>query len=261
MFELSYFGDLVNTVIDLMIVTVFCYMALKVILKSQKQTLIINSVLGFLVLYTFANILELRVTSSILNNVFSWGIVIIVVLFQVEIREALEKMGDFGNFFNKNTERINFLEELTDTIFDLKETKTGVLISITNDYSFKAYTKNAVEINSDFSSLLIKTIFNKEAPLHDGAVVIQDGRITHASVYYPISLEVDLDKSLGTRHRAAMTISELTNAVTIIVSEETGNVSITHNKRIYRNLNSDEFLAILGEKLESELNDEKIEIE
>ncbi len=257
MIDVSRILTLFTTTLDILIVTIFCYIALKIVLKSQKHVLIINALLIFFLLFVFSNLLELEATTSILRMIYSWGIVIIVIIFQTEIRESLESIGKFGDIFRKQSQKISFLEELADAVFEMGETKTGALITLVNSQSFNSYSKNAVEINADFSGLLLKTIFNKEAPIHDGAVLIQKGVITHASVYFPISLEVDLDKSKGTRHRAAMTISDLTDAIAIVVSEETGAVSICNEKRIYSDLNRDEFIAIIKEKMnKGDNNDE-----
>lgn len=257
MIELSNIIDFIRISMDLAIVTLLCYTGLKIIVTSQKHTLIINGILAFLLLFTIAKVFNLQATSSIMSAIFSWGVVIVVVLFQSEIRDSLEQVGRFGSIFKKQDLKITFIDELADTMFDLKESKTGALISIVGQQNFKTYTKNAVVINSDFSGLLLKTIFNKEAPLHDGAVVIEGGKIKFASVYYPISLDVELEKEMGTRHRAAMTISELTDAITVIVSEETGNVSITHNKKLYKNLTKEEFIELMNQKLESGEQDEE----
>ncbi len=259
MLELSNIIDFIRISIDLALVTLMCYTVLKIIITSQKYTLIINGILAFLFLFVIAKVFNLQATSSILSAVFSWGVVIIVVLFKTEIRDSLEQIGRLGSIFNKVDHKISFIDELADTLFDLSETKTGALISIVGNESFKTYTKNSVLINSEFSGLLIKTIFNKEAPLHDGAVVIEEGKIKYASVYYPISLDVNLTKEMGTRHRAALTISELTDAVTIVVSEETGQVSITHKKMLFKNLNKEEFIEMMNQKLESGENYEKAE--
>ncbi len=244
--------ELFRSFLDILIVTTMIYFSLKLLINSNKHMLIINFIFGFVLLYGMAKLLNLTVTVAILSNFYSWGIIIIVILFQVEIRNSIEKMNDFSNFFkSKNIKHYEFLDELTDTVYSLSKLKIGALITFPKNQSFSNYTKNAVEIDAKFSKLLLMTIFNKETALHDGAVIIEDNRITHSCTYFPIALNMDLSKKYGTRHRAALTISKETDAVTIVVSEETGMVSVTYRGKLYSNISEEFFKELLNEKLES----------
>lgn len=244
--------QLVLSGLDIFLVSAFIYLLFKIVLKSQNHTLIINGIITFILLYFVSKILNLQATNAILGNIFSWGIVIIFILFQTEIKEALVKIGSFSNFFQTKTSKISFLEELRDVCFQMAEKKTGALIAIVREQPFDTYTKKAVEINADFSSYLVSALFNKEGTLHDGAIVIENDKITHASTYFPISLDINLDKQYGTRHRAALTVSKENDCIVIIVSEETGNISFAYNGNLITKVEKEFFVEFLREKLEGE---------
>ena len=114
------------------------------------------------------------------------------------------------------------------------------------------YTNTAIELNSDFSKYLMISIFNKESPLHDGAVIIESEKIRFASAYYPIALDISLGKEYGTRHRAALTLSKETDSISVIVSEETGIVSVAHNNKLFTDMKKDFFIHFMNERLKQE---------
>ncbi len=241
--------NFLSSVLDISLVAIFIYILLKILVQSERLLMLFNVFFSYIILYFLSSFLELNTLNAILNVIASWMVVIIFILFQTEIRDALEKLGTKGSIFTtKTSESIEFYDELIDVLFELGATKTGVLITLERQMSLGQYTRNAIEIDATFSKQLIETIFNKETVIHDGAVIIKDGRIKYASTYYPISLDLNIGKEFGTRHRAAMTISNETDAITLIASEETGNVSFTHRGKLYTDVSKQFLKQFLIEK-------------
>ena len=212
---------------------------------------------GLLVLLAFSvfsAIMQFDVILWIIRNTISVGIIAFVILFQPELRRALEELGK-RNIFPKfisltdSDENDRFsdktIEELVKASFELARNKTGALIVIEKDLSLIEYEKSGIPIDAVVSSQLLINIFEHNTPLHDGAVIMRGDRIVSATCYLPLSPNLSLSKELGTRHRAAVGVSEVTDSLTIIVSEETGKVSIAQDGRIIRNVD--------GGRLKSEL--------
>lgn len=178
------------------------------------------------------------------------GITAIIIVFQPELRKALEQLGKkniISNLLpfeeNKNV-KVRFsdktIKEFDRAAFELSKTKTGALIVIENENSLTEYEMTGIALDSLISSELLINIFEHNTPLHDGAVIVRGDRIVSATCYLPLSDNMEISKELGTRHRAGLGISECTDSMTIIVSEETGKVSIAYEGRLSRNLDSDE---------------------
>ena len=201
--------------------------------------------LGVGLLFVFLIVCEalnLHAMKFLLDNLFKSGIVFLAIIFQPELRSALEKMGDspikrirtIGEQRNV-TPTATLIEEFTEAVFDLAKTKTGALIVFERNTKLGEIILTGTVINAQFSGNLLKSIFFNKAPLHDGAVVIRSNRIHSAACILPLESDRDLFKDLGTRHRAAIGISEVSDCVAVVVSEETGIVSIAHEGNIYRN--------------------------
>lgn len=241
--------NFLTSVLDITLVTILIYFVLKILVQSERLLTLFNVFFTYILLYLLATFLELNTLSTILNTIASWIVVIIFILFQNEIRDGLERLGMRGSLFNsKSNETIEFYDELIDSLYSLGSTKTGALITLERNMSLEQYTKNAIELDAVFSRQMIETIFNKETVIHDGAVIVGDGRIKFASTYYPISLDLDIRKEYGTRHRAAMTISNETDSITLIVSEETGKVSFAHRGKLYSDVTRQFLKQFLIEK-------------
>lgn len=250
---------LLVSALDIFLVTAIFYFVLKLLVNTNRLTYIVIGILVFVGVNAAASILGLNTLSYLLSPIFSWGVVIIVVLFQQEIREYLAKLGhSINNILDKKEQTTTFVDELIDCTYSMAEEKTGALIALKREYSFAQYTKKAIKVDAEFSKYLLATIFNKNTPMHDGAVVIDDGRISHASTYFPIALDLGVDKSIGTRHRAALTVSQETDAVILIVSEETGHVSIAYKNKLYRDLEPDFCRELILEKLRGVKYEEKV---
>ena len=202
-----------------------------------------------------ASIFHLNTILWIVNKTLSVGVIAIVIIFQPELRKALEQLGQknfISNLFSidsgkKVTERFSdrTINELVKASYELGRTKTGALIVIEQNYSLQEYVRTGIDVDAVISSQLLINIFEHNTPLHDGAVIVRGNRVVSATCYLPLSDNMELSKELGTRHRAGVGISEVTDAFTIIVSEETGKVSVTQGGQLLRNIGGDELRTLL----------------
>ena len=189
------------------------------------------------------------------KNIFSLGITALVIVFQPELRKALEQLGrqniisSVFSFDSAKESEARFsdktVNELIKAVFEMAKVKTGALIVIEKKTPLNEYERTGITLDSVITSQLLINIFEKNTPLHDGAVIIRGDRIVSATCYLPLSDNLFLSKELGTRHRAAVGISEVTDSLTIVVSEETGAVSVAMEGDIKRNLNQDDLRAQL----------------
>ncbi|WOO89662.1 diadenylate cyclase CdaA [Mollicutes bacterium LVI A0078] len=241
--------NFLTSILDITLVAILIYIVLKILVQSERLLTLFNVFFAYILLYLLAVFLELKTLNTILNSIASWIVVIIFILFQTEIRDALERLGMKGSLFtSKAEESTEFYDELIDSLYTLGSTKTGALVTLERNMSLTQYTRNAIELDAVFTKQMLETIFNKETVIHDGAVIISDGRIKYASTYYPISLDLDIRKEYGTRHRAAMTISNETDSITLIVSEETGKVSFAYRGKLYSDVTRQFLKQFLIEK-------------
>jgi diadenylate cyclase len=184
-----------------------------------------------------------------MDQILPFGFLTIIIIFQPELRRALEQLGRGRLFARTNMqeeeERDRLMEAITKSVSYMAKRRIGALISIEKETGLSEYIETGISMNSELTSELLINIFIPNTPLHDGAVIIQKNKIAAAGCYLPLSESPFISKELGTRHRAAIGLSEVTDAITIVVSEETGAVSITANGDINRNLNAEEFEARL----------------
>jgi diadenylate cyclase len=174
------------------------------------------------------------------------AVIAVLIIFQPELRVALSKLSLKGRRYKEITEFDKFLDELASSTYRLSEKRIGALIVIENQNSLSEYANKAVKLNAHFSSELLETIFTSSSPLHDGAVIIRDQTILAAAVILPLADDVSqLTSAMGTRHRAALGISETTDALIIVVSEETGKVSIAREGVITRGIKIDRYKGII----------------
>ena len=183
------------------------------------------------------------------------GIIAVIIVFQPELRRALEQIGRKNIFanFNIGDESRNVNEKFSDrtinelikATYELAKTKTGALVVIEQEVSLSEYERTGIDIDSVISSQLLINIFEHNTPLHDGAVIIRHDRIVSATCYLPLSDNMELSKELGTRHRAGVGVSEVTDSLTIIVSEETGKVAVALEGKIYRNIDGEQLRKYL----------------
>lgn len=243
--------NLFTSFLDILSVSIIIYIFAKLLSKSKKNVLILLVLLGYAVIYFIAHLLHLQTLSFLLAQVYTWGVVVIVILFQSEIRSSIEKISSFNSLFSSNNKQedgylVDFVEEMR----FLADRKIGALVAFSMDMNLSQYTKNAISINGNFSKYLIQSIFMKDSPLHDGAVIIKDGKIECASAYFPIAIDLNIDQKFGTRHRAGLTLSRETDAIVVIVSEESGEISIAYQGQLIDGVENDFLLNFIKEKME-----------
>src|SRR5919197_758772 len=228
-----------NAVLDIFIVAFLIYQILVFIKGTRAVQMIVG--LGLIVaFFYFARWAELETITWILTNVLPYFVFAIIVIFQHEIRRALARFGQaplFAGF--SSIHRNEFYDEIILAVTTLASHQTGALIVIERDIGLKTYIESGIALDAALSYDLLVTIFNPAVPLHDGAVIIQNGRIAAGACFLPLTVKPRLSKELGTRHRAAIGVTEETDAVAIIVSEETGAISFAHDGEMERYLDPD----------------------
>lgn len=246
--EMHVFRDFENIglsdILDVLILSVIFFFVFKFIINKRAARLSLGLVI-LLALMLLSWALNLKAITLIFQNFYQAGIIAIIIMFQPELRSALEKIGNapISNIKhissdNKSSAYIGkSIVTITETVCDLSMEKTGALIVIECDTKLGEHIKTGTFINAQLSSQLLKNIFYNKAPLHDGAVILRNYRIFSAGCFLPLSMNDEIDESMGTRHRAALGISEVSDAVVIIVSEETGIISIAHDGVLTRNYN------------------------
>ena len=233
--------------LDIVIIAFLIYQLLGIINRTRAGQLAKGALL-VLAVYLVANVLNMRTVTWLLNSLLQVGLLTLVVLVQPEIRRALERMGQTDQwayrFFNKNRYNDTSLKgawrsaiiAICDAAERFSETKTGALIVFERSVTLDEQMRSGTIINSDVTAELLKNIFYPKAPLHDGAVVIRDGRIAAAGCVLPLTSNTNLSPDLGTRHRAGIGMSENSDAVVVIVSEETGTISVAIGGLLKRHL-------------------------
>lgn len=246
--------DIARDILDIAIVWYIIYQMLKYSRNNFKLTLIFKGIVILLLLKFISNLLNLNTVGWILEYVISWGPIAIIVIFQPEIRNILESIGRsqlLGRHKSLTVdEREKLVYEIINAVEYLKKNKIGALIVLERDYSLSQYIEPATKLYADVSSELLISIFFPNNPLHDGGVIIQGDRITCAGSVFPTSMNPTISKRLGTRHRAALGISETTDSIAIVVSEETGRVSIAISSTLNYNLSLDDARMLLIEELQ-----------
>lgn len=250
---LSTILNIATKVLDVAIVWFMFYQLLKYARTNFKLTLIFKGVFVVIILKWLSEILNLNTVGIILEYVISWGPLAIIIIFQPEIRNVLESIGRTQLLGRHKTltvdEREKMVYEIINAVDYLKKNKIGALIVIERDYSLAQYIEPANKIYADISSELLISIFFPNNPLHDGGVIIQGDKITCARAVFPTSENSKVIKRLGTRHRAALGVTEITDCISLIVSEETGRLSVAVNGELYYNLTPDEIKVMLLEEL------------
>lgn len=230
----------VNDFIDIIIVSVLLYYIFTFIRDRRAGKLAIGVVI-FLAALALSSLFNLNVVNFILQNIVQVGLLAIFIIFQPELRSMLEKVGNepirsfkLGNQ-KDNEPTIKAIDEISAAAQELSNEKTGALIVIERNTKLGDEIKTGVMVNATISTFLIKNIFFNKAPLHDGAMIIRDNKILACGCFLPLSSNADIIKDLGTRHRAAIGMSENSDAIVVVVSEENGVISIAKDGRLIRN--------------------------
>ena len=244
---------IVKKIIDVSIVWLIFYMILKNIKNNVKLSLLFKGVAFVIILKVVSDKVGFTTVGVLLEYIIQWGPIALIVIFQPEIRTILEQLGR-SHLLGRHKvltvdERERMVYEIINAVDYLRKERIGALIVIERDISLGNYIDKAKKLYADLSSDLLIAIFYEGNPLHDGGVIIQGDRITCAGAVFPTSSSPKLNRRLGTRHRAALGLSEETDAICIVVSEETGRVSIALKGEMLYNLTLDDVRMLLIDEL------------
>jgi uncharacterized protein (TIGR00159 family) len=249
----------IKDVIDILLVAFFLYETY-LLMKKTGTTTIFMGVLAFIALWILVyQVFEMRLMGAILNQFISVGFILLVIVFQKEIREFLQALGSnkgikfITNIFKPKgktgvEEDISYIMPIVMAVMDMSKRKEGALIAIQQDIPLDTFVATGELLNANISARLIENIFFKNSPLHDGAMIIAGKKIKAAACILPVSQRHDIPKQLGLRHRSACGLSEETDAKIIIVSEETGKISMAETGQLYMNISAEKLQQMLANK-------------
>ncbi|MDF2557405.1 MAG: hypothetical protein K0R71_1233 [Bacillales bacterium] len=244
--------DIILSLVDISLVWFVTYRLLMIV-RGTKAIQLLKGILIIIIIKLVSNWLGLGILEEITDQLINWGFLAVIIIFQPELRNALEQLGR-ANFFKRSkivevdaTE--NMVNSLIKTTTYLAKRRIGALITIEGEKSLRSQIDTGTNINAEISAQLLINIFIPNTPLHDGAVIISEGLIAAAGCYLPLSESQIISKELGTRHRAAIGISEETDSLTIIVSEETGDISTAKHGVLNRGLKEEELKSILQNEI------------
>lgn len=244
-------GSLFVNILDILVVWFIIYKLIQ-LLRRTKAIQLFKGVAVFIAIRVFSELVGLHTLSWLMDQVIIYGVIAGIVIFQPEIRRGLEHLGRttlLNAPKSKKYESEQTLHMIDRALQYMSKRKIGALITIENNTALEEYIETGISLDADISEELLINIFIPNTPLHDGAVIVKDGKIAVACAYLPLSESLLIPKHFGTRHRAAVGVSEVSDALTLIVSEETGDISIAYQNHLYANLNRDEYLEMLGETL------------
>ena len=241
--------------IDILLVAALLYYFYK-LMKESGTISIFTGILVFIVLWIFVSrVLEMRLLGSIFDQMMSVGVLALIIIFQEEIKRFFKTLGSHRHFrkisdiFSNNKEKREdktVLLPIVMACMSLSQQKVGALIVVERDESLGEYMQSGYIIDANINQRLIENIFFKNSPLHDGALIVQNGRLMAASCILPVSHEMNIPRKLGLRHRAALGISQETDAIAIVVSEETGSISVANKGKFKLGLNAQQLESLLS---------------
>lgn len=229
-------------IIEIIILWYVIYMIL-LFVKGTRTEQLLKGLVIIGAIYVAAQQLKLEAISWVMTSLFPLSIIALIIIFQPELRQGLARLGQFGIY----QEEAGIGDEIAVAAAYLSGKKTGALIAIEREGGLKTYIESGVSVDAKVTKELIISIFSSKAPLHDGAIIIQQGRIIAAGCLLPLSQETNISKSFGTRHRAAIGLSEETDAVCVVVSEETGAISISMGGKLIHNISEQDLVKLLKE--------------
>ena len=242
--------NLISLILDLAIVTFIIVMFVKSI-KGSRVGQLIKGIVLFILMVAVSNLLNLRILNFILTSIMTYGVIAIIVIFQPELRRALEQLGTnkFTKFFGIDKDLATKTKEdiykVVIAALELSKTKTGGLIVLEREIKIEDIVDTGVILNSEVSPQLLVNLFTPNTPLHDGAVIINDNKIVAAACILPLASDNDISKELGTRHRAALGISKESDSIAVVISEENGKISIAKNGTLIMDVNEEALKKIL----------------
>jgi diadenylate cyclase len=253
-FEISMPDIHITDIIEIIIIAVFFYELFKW-MKSTRAWMLIRGILVIIGFFIIAALLQMDTILWIGEKLLNIGLIALVIVFQPELRKALEQLGRNNVFrkiipatWNRNNEKRysdSTKNDLVKACFDMGKVKTGALIVIEQEVMLKEYERTGIPVDAILTRQLLINIFEKNTPLHDGAVIVRGDRVAAATCYLPLTENLSISKELGTRHRAAVGISEVSDSITIVVSEETGLISVAMDGRLYHDLDREQLSTIL----------------
>jgi len=242
---------IVTLILDIVIVAFLAYKLVK-IAKGSRAWQLVKGIALILIITWVSGLLNLNILNGILTNVTAYGVTALLIIFQPELRRALEQLGGknkLTRFFGMEKDIITKTKEdiykIAIAALELSKTKTGGLIVIERDIEIKDIISTGIELNSDVSPQLLVNLFTPKTPLHDGAVVISNNKIAAAACMLPLASDTDIAKELGTRHRAAIGISKESDSIAVVISEETGKISIAKDGTLIADEKEDALRKIL----------------
>ena len=241
---------LISFIIDAVIVIFLLYYTIKM-LRGSRAWQLIKGIALLVVITILSGALNLKLLNSILSGIMNWGVLAILIIFQPELRRGLEQLGTnkltkfFGIDSDIATKTKEDIYKIVIAASELAKSKTGALIVIERDIEIKDIIQNGVVMNAEVSPQLLVNIFEPKTPLHDGAVIISENRIAAAACVLPLADDKDIAKELGTRHRAAIGISKESDSIVVVVSEETGKISVAKDGTLIADVREDVLKKIL----------------
>jgi diadenylate cyclase len=240
--------NIARMIFEILIICAVIYLIFRMMRGTRGagvvKGLLITVVIAFFALYIAAAVFQLETVTFMLRYFVVWSVIAVVIIFQPEIRRGLTRLGGYRFRWRADSAIARTLREVTNATLALAEKKVGALIAIERNVGLGNYAEGGVPLDAEVSAPLLETIFCEGTRLHDGAVIIQHGRISAAGCFLPLS-ESELKHSFGTRHRAALGLSEETDALVLIISEQTGAIRIAFDGRLTGALNPDNLLATL----------------
>ncbi|MBU0278194.1 MULTISPECIES: diadenylate cyclase CdaA [unclassified Gemella] len=251
--EITYMKIIIS-LIDILLVWFLVYTALK-LLSGTRGIQLVKGIIIIVFLRLAFNLIGFQTMSYIIDQLVNWGVLAIIIIFQPEIRRTLEHLGRFNLYniiFNRDSsladkDRANTINVVADTSKHMARRRIGALIVLENNTGLDEYAESGIELNSNISNELIINIFIPNTPLHDGALILTKEKIRAASCFLPLSDNKNIASNLGTRHRAAIGLSENTDAIIVVVSEETGHISVAMNGKLKENLHAGDLKNFLNE--------------
>jgi len=229
-----------KVIVEIIILWFVFYMTI-LFIKGTRTVQVLKGIFILFIIFLITQRLGLETINWILTKLIPISIIAFLIIFQPELRRGLARLGQFGIFPAKE----HVIDEISKSAFALSKKKIGALIAIEREVGLRAYIESGVSMDGKVSNELISTIFMPNTPLHDGGIVIEEDRIVSAGCLFPLSQETHITKTLGTRHRAAIGLTEETDAIAVVVSEETGMISIAVGGKLTRNLDREELVKSL----------------
>ncbi len=247
---------------DILEILIIAYLVYHIMLwiKTTRAWALLKGLIVIAVFGALASLLKMQTILWLAENVLGYAVMALLIVLQPELRKALEELGKKNLMaavlpFDSTTKAVGVsvktIDEITRACVEMSKVKTGALIVIEQEESLGEFTRTGIDIDAVVSSQLLINIFEHNTPLHDGAVVVRGDRVVSATCILPVTNQTTLNKSMGTRHRAAVGISEVTDSVTVIVSEQTGTISVAADGKIQRNYDGEKLKARLMELVDT----------